>query len=215
MKVSSPAYSCCDNKVQSSQSSVHSPLQSMPCFHTHFLFVETAGAVSTSSSDPALAAHSPARESASPLEPVTAHDHTLSPLSISDESWARLGAKPKDLASSTPSQPWSRAGPNSRRGKSSPHARPDFIPPLQNTFDILGMTDFPPMAAPPSSRLSYGSRRSPPAQRRRTMPNFTPAPRRPVSLLSHPLLRGSHHHQLRPLINALLLRFAPPVTAAL
>lgn len=134
--------------------------------------------VPTSSPDPAFAAHSPARESTSPPEPVTAHGPTPPPFPIPDESWALFGAKPKGLVSSTPSQPWSRAGPSSRRGKSSPHPRPDFSLPLQNTFDILGMTDFPPLAAPPSSRLSYGSRRSPPARRRRTMPHFTPAPGR-------------------------------------
>ncbi|CAJ1076414.1 Hypothetical predicted protein [Xyrichtys novacula] len=40
------------------------------------------------------------------------------------------------------------------------------------------MSDFPPLAAPPPSRLSHGSRRSPPVQQCRSIPCFTPAPGR-------------------------------------
>ncbi|CAJ1076415.1 PREDICTED: zinc finger BED domain-containing protein 5-like [Xyrichtys novacula] len=54
----------------------------------------TAAAVSTSTPEPAVTAHYPAGESASPPEPVTTHRPAPPPLPISDDSWARFGAKP-------------------------------------------------------------------------------------------------------------------------
>ncbi|CAJ1069767.1 uncharacterized protein LOC121645396 isoform X1 [Xyrichtys novacula] len=73
------------------QSDTSSGLQPDPTAPT------TAAAVSTSTPEPAVTAHSPAGESASPSEPVTTHGPAAPPLPISDDCWARFGAKPKGL----------------------------------------------------------------------------------------------------------------------
>ncbi len=103
------------------------------------------------------------------------------------DTWARLGAKPKTAASSTPAHPehWVRVGTSKGKNSlsSSALAPPHFNIQLNNKYDILSVKDFPPLddgsrVSPPSSPERFPSRKS----HRQSQPVFTPAPQRSVAL---------------------------------
>ncbi|KAK9542102.1 hypothetical protein VZT92_002095 [Zoarces viviparus] len=119
------------------------------------------------------------------------------PVTAPEASWLRLGAKPKALVSSTPShhEPWSVVSArSSRRGRHRSPAPHGFNIQLKNGYDALALNDFPPLARdsqlPTPSQLPPRGTRSPgsstpvipePSSRpwtRRSIPCFTPAPRR-------------------------------------
>ena len=59
-------------------------------------------------------------------------------VTIPDDSWTRLRAKPKALVSSTPShhEPWSLVCARSMKGRRSSHAPPHHNFQLENKYDI-------------------------------------------------------------------------------
>ena len=124
------------------------------------------------------------------------------PLANSDVTWMRPGTKPRSMSSSTPRETasWSLV-PHSGRDTRPPQA-PQFSTQLTNSFDILNLRDFPPLAgapatSPPSTTKSkvQSPPRIPPSDvpvrsfssvaHRRSTPQFTPAPHRTFHGLSH------------------------------
>ena len=146
---------------------------------------------------------------ASPPEPdVTARYPVADvppPVTVPDDSWTRLEAKPKALVSSTPShhESWSLVGARSRKERRSSRVPPHHNIQLENKYSILDPHVFPPLAAasqsPPPSPLSPRGSHSSPYHRispspipehpariraRRSVPHFTPAPRRAPTCFS-------------------------------
>ncbi len=98
-----------------------------------------------------------------------------------DVTWARLGAKPKAAASSTPSHPehWVRIGAGRRRERppSVAPAPPHFNIHLSNKYDILSVTDFPLLDDGSRASSPLKCRRFPSSNtRRQSQLVFTPAP---------------------------------------
>ncbi len=98
----------------------------------------------------------------------------------SDDSWTRLGVKPKAAASSTPSNPehWTRVGAS--RGKSNPLSptASHFSIHLNNKYEILSVEEFPPLGAGSRSSPLLIPKRSSGSKTRCSLPMFTPAPRK-------------------------------------
>jgi len=168
-----------------------------------------------------------AEVAAPPESSVTAHlrpaDSPPPPTSIPDDSWLRLGAKPKALVSSTPfhHESWKLVGGVGRgRGRRSPPASHNYNHNIQleNKYELLNLHDFPPLTAvpqPPSSpplpslgsvRFSRSPQLPPPSishrsprRVRRSIPLFTPAPRRAPARLSARPYSSTPSPQVRPL----------------
>lgn len=100
----------------------------------------------------------PAAAATSPPEPAVAALGSSAdvppPLASSDDSWTRLGAKPKVPISSTPSHVISESrGECNRRGGRAGHAPSNFSIQLENKFNILDENDFPPLLVKSKSPL--------------------------------------------------------------
>ena len=115
------------------------------------------------------------------------------------KSWMQLGAKPKNLISSTPPhhEPWSVVGAHSRRGRRSSRAPPNYSIQLKNKYDLLDQNYFPPLPAessPPSPLPLRGPHSSSPpiphsaihelSTHTKAVPHFTPVPWWVPALLS-------------------------------
>ncbi|XP_049917951.1 uncharacterized protein LOC126400968 [Epinephelus moara] len=150
----------------------------------------------TDTSASGLVAAPKAVKTTSPPRLVTAAAAAAPPPdSVPGDSWIHLGAKPKALISSTPSdpEPWSLVSVCGRRGSCSSRA-PHHNIQLENKFAPL---TFPPVeephrSPPPSPLPSQGSHGSPSPPRSSTaipetlcsIPLFTPAPQSAPAPLS-------------------------------
>lgn len=138
----------------------------------------------------------PLTAAAAAAAPATAPRACTPTAAAPDDLRLQPGARPKALATSTPShaEPWTTVARRQKTGSRSPPPAPAGVAHgihLENQFDILNLRDFPLLSgnsrpSPPSSTPC----RSPPPQApprcapkqlsrrasRRSMPNFTPAP---------------------------------------
>ncbi|CAJ1048204.1 Hypothetical predicted protein [Xyrichtys novacula] len=162
----------------------------------------TAGSVPPPVTEPAAPAICPAAEATSSppvtepaapaVGPVVAMDFL--PAEEPNNSWVRLGARPKlILVSSIPSHqaPWIGIGDGTRGGRRSFRVPPSRDIKLQNKYDVL--RDFPSLLAEelPAHCQNNSPPLSSPAKPQRptcrSLPQFTPAPKRvPVSCSVHP-----------------------------
>ncbi|CAJ1074274.1 LOW QUALITY PROTEIN: uncharacterized protein LOC116399339 [Xyrichtys novacula] len=172
----------------------------------------TAGSVPPPVTEPAAPAIGPAAEATSSPPVTEPAAPTVGPAVAVDSlpaeepnnSWVRLGARPKLIpVSSTPSRqaPWIWIGDGSRGGRRSSRVPPSRDIKLQNKYDVLH--DFPSFLAEelPAHCHNNSSPVSSPAKpqrpTRRSLPQFTPAPQRaPVSCSVHlsPSLPPSRIH---------------------
>ena len=112
------------------------------------------------------AATPPAATSTPPAVTAPAAASVSAPVTVPQDAWLRLGAKPKALVSSTPTQPethpqpWVVVGDQKKRGRlSKPPVHASVTQDIQsvNRYDVLDLQEFPPLAGDqellPSSRV--------------------------------------------------------------
>lgn len=153
--------------------------------------------VSSSPNQPTRPSSAPADDSSLSPPGVTAPDGAAAaselppPISSSEHSWIRQGAKPKSITTSTPRDPasWTLVAPRSGRSQQPPDSLHHTVH-LNNRYDALARQDFtlkkdtktPQLLSPLSTNplsLQTPSQRPPHrAGRRLSFPHFTPAPAR-------------------------------------
>ena len=159
--------------------------------------ITTAGPVSPPATAPDTAASSAAIKTISSPPVIDAAVAATCPAAVvnppptiePNDSWIRLGAKPKLPVSSTPShhERWTLVKSRNGGSRRPAHALADSNLQLVNKFDTFNLFDFPPLPAVesgPRNPLSppipppTGSERASQITGRRSSPHFTPAPSR-------------------------------------